>query len=196
VQENVADPAVRRCAYKKKRVIATGTNRVIQPEDQEQHAVGPAGGSKARCVPAGMSCYPPGGTGARPTLAVPSGNVTVQVTAFVARPVFWPHVLATTVTPSVVVKVSDSRTMCWSSIHRLAESPTVPTTVISPSSHTTVNVSRPYPGGASATAGNTGNATAAAVNAPSARSRFMCFPFDEVAVGIDYPARNVIQSRA
>jgi hypothetical protein len=143
-----------------------------------------------------MSCYPPGGTGARPTLAVPSGNVTVQVTAFVARPVLWPYALATISSPPVGVKVINSWTMCWSSIDRLAESPTVPTTVIVSSPHTTVNVSRPYPGGASATAGNTGNATAAAVNAPSARSRFMCFPFDEVAVGIDYPARNVIQSRA
>jgi hypothetical protein len=44
-------------------------------------------------------------------------------------------------------------------------------------------------------AGDAGNATAAAVNAPSARSRFMCSPFDEVAVGIHYPARNVIQPR-
>jgi len=43
-------------------------------------------------------------------------------------------------------------------------------------------------GGASAMASDAGNATAAAVNAPSARSRFMCSPFDEVAVGIHYPA--------
>ena len=109
-------------------------------------------------------CYPFGGTGTRTTVAVPSGSVTVQLTVFVARPVFWPHVLATIVTPSVVVKVSDSRTMCWSSIHRLAESPTVPTTVIVPPAQSTVNVSRPCPGGASATAGDAGNATAAAAN--------------------------------
>ena len=138
-------------------------------------------------------CYPFGGTGARTTVAVPNGSVTVQLTAFAARPVFLPRVWVI-VTPSVV-KVIDSRTMCWPSIHRLAESPTVPTTVIVPSAHSTVNVSRPCPGGASATAGDAGNATAAAVNAPSARSRFMCSPFDEVAVGIHYPARNVIQSR-
>ena len=50
-------------------------------------------------------------------------------------------------------------------------------------------------GGASAMASDAGNATAAAVNAPSARSRFMCSPVDEVAVDIHYPARNVIQSR-
>ena len=71
----------------------------------------------------------------------------------------------------------------------------MPTTVIVPSAHSTVNVSRPCPGGASATAGDAGNAIAAAVNATSARSRFMCSPVDEVAVDIHYPARNVIQSR-
>jgi len=54
--------------------------------------------------------------------------------------------------------------MCWSSIHRLAESPGVPTTVIVPSAHSTVNVSRPFRAGASAMAGDAGNATAAAVN--------------------------------
>ena len=95
--------------------------------------------------------------------------------------------------PPVGVKVINSWTMCWPSIHRLAESPGVPTTVIVSSAHWTVISCRPFPGGASATAGNAGNATAAAVNAPSARSRFMCFPFDEVAVGIHYPAGNVIR---
>ena len=139
-------------------------------------------------------CYPFGGTGARTTVAVPNGSVTVQLTAFVARPLFWPYVLVKIVTPSAL-KVIDSRTMCWSSTHRLAESPGVPTTVIVPSAHSTMNVSRPCPGGASAMAGDAGNATAAAVNAPSARSRFMCSPVDEVAVDIHYPARNVIQSR-
>ena len=53
----------------------------------------------------------------------------------------------------------NSWTMCWSSIHRLAESPGVPTTEIVPSAQATANVSRPCPGGASATAGNAGNAT-------------------------------------
>jgi hypothetical protein len=36
--------------------------------------------------------YPPGGTGARTTVAVPNGSVTVQLTAFAARPVFRPNV--------------------------------------------------------------------------------------------------------
>jgi hypothetical protein len=40
--------------------------------------------------------------------------------------------------------------------------------VIAPSAHSTVNVCRPFPGGASAMAGDAGNATAAAVSAPSA----------------------------
>jgi hypothetical protein len=34
----------------------------------------------------------PGGTGARTTVAVPNGSVTVQLTAFAARPVFRPNV--------------------------------------------------------------------------------------------------------
>ena len=91
-------------------------------------------------------CYPFGGTGARTTVAVPNGSVTVQLTAFVARPLFWPYVLVKIVTPSAL-KMIDSKTMCWSSTHRLAESPGVPTTVIVPSAHSTVNVSRPCPGG-------------------------------------------------
>jgi hypothetical protein len=112
-------------------------------------------------------CYPSGGTGARTTVAGP----TVQLNAFVARPVFWPYVLMG-VSPTVI----DSWTTCWPSIHRLAESPRVPTTVIGPSVHGTVNVSRPCPGGGSATAGDAGNTTAAAANAPTARSCFMCSP--------------------
>jgi hypothetical protein len=65
-------------------------------------------------------CYPVGGTGARTTCAVPSGNVTVQVTVFPARLVFWPYDLTTIVGPPVGVKVINSWTMCWPSIHRLA----------------------------------------------------------------------------
>jgi hypothetical protein len=91
-------------------------------------------------------CYPLGGTGARSTVVVPTGSVTVQLTALAARPVFWPYVLAKIMTPSLR-KLIDSRTMCWSSIHRLAESPGVPTTVIVPSAHSTVNVSRPFRAG-------------------------------------------------
>jgi hypothetical protein len=75
-------------------------------------------------------CYPlGGGTGARSTVTMPSGSVTVQLTALAARPVFWPYALITT-PPGL--KVIDSRTMCWPSIHRLAESPGEPTTVIVP----------------------------------------------------------------
>jgi hypothetical protein len=47
-------------------------------------------------------CYPFGGTGARTTVAVPNGSVTVQLTAFVARPLFWPYVLVKIVTPSAL----------------------------------------------------------------------------------------------
>jgi hypothetical protein len=47
-------------------------------------------------------CYPPGGTGARTTVAVPNGSVTVQVTAFEARPVFLPYVLVAIITSSVL----------------------------------------------------------------------------------------------